>query len=120
MNSLRVFLFCAVSVAAAQTAGTDVATSTKASEEVVLTTNPGSAFWTQAAPAIAEKDKNGSVLPGYRTEIRSRWTNKYLYFLFTCPYEELFLKPKPATDNETNQLWNWDVAEVFLGSDFAN
>ena len=60
------------------------------------------------------------LLPGYRTEIRSRWTAKNLYFLFICPYEELFLHPNPSTTTETNKLWNWDVAEVFIGSDFKN
>jgi hypothetical protein len=59
-------------------------------------------------------------LPGYRTEIRSRWTAKNLYFLFSCPYEELFLRPSPSTITETYKLWNWDVAEVFIGSDFKN
>jgi hypothetical protein len=120
MRPLRVLLLCIVSIVTAQAAATDVATSTKAADDMVLNTNPASLFWSQATPTFAEKDKNGSVLPGYRTEIRSRWTSKYLYFLFTCPYEELFLKPKPATRTETNQLWNWDVAEVFLGSDFSN
>lgn len=120
MHSLRLLLLCAIFVVATQAAATDVATSTKASADQILNTNPASPFWKQATPIIAEKDKNGAALPGYRTEIRSRWTSKYLYFLFTCPYEELFLKPKPATHTETNQLWNWDVAEVFLGSDFSN
>jgi hypothetical protein len=52
--------------------------------------------------------------------VRTRWTKTNLYFLFTCPYEELHLKPSPNTQKETNELWNWDVAEVFVGSDFAN
>ena len=56
-------------------------------------------------------------MPGHRTEIRSRWTGRNLYFLFTCPYEQLNLKPEPKTETETNQLWKWDVAEVFIGSD---
>jgi hypothetical protein len=60
------------------------------------------------------------VLPRYRTEIRSRWTSKYLYFLFICPYEDLNLRPDPVTSSETFGLWNWDVAEVFIGSDFRN
>jgi Carbohydrate family 9 binding domain-like len=120
MSPLRILLLCIFSIVTAQAAGPDVATSTKASKDTLFNTNPASPFWSQATPTIVEKDKNGSVLPGYRTEIRSRWTNKYLYFLFTCPYEELFLKPKPASHSETNQLWNWDVAEVFLGSDFTN
>jgi hypothetical protein len=120
MSSPRILLLCAFMVFTAKATGRDVATSTKAPHDMVLNTNPASTFWSQASPTIAEKDKNGNVLSGYHTEIRSRWTNKYLYFLFTCPYEELFLKPKPATHSETNQLWNWDVAEVFLGSDFTN
>ena len=120
MSSTRILLLCAFMVFTAKATGPDLATSTKAPHDMVLNTNPASTFWSQASPTIAEKDKNGNVLSGYHTEIRSRWTNKYLYFLFTCPYEELFLKPKPATHSETNQLWNWDVAEVFLGSDFTN
>jgi hypothetical protein len=43
-----------------------------------------------------------------------------LYFLFTCPYEKLYLRPEPNTQQERNELWNWDVAEVFLGSDFRD
>ena len=65
-----------------------------------------------------ETDSHGQRVPRYRTEVRTRWTDKSLYFLFICPYKELSLKPNPNTENETNQLWNWDVAEVFIGSDF--
>jgi hypothetical protein len=43
-----------------------------------------------------------------------------LYFLFICPYEQLNLKPDPKTETETNELWKWDVAEAFIGSDFKN
>ena len=43
-----------------------------------------------------------------------------LYFLFISQYEQLNLKPEPRTDVETNQLWNWDVAEVFIGADFQD
>ena len=67
-----------------------------------------------------EKDSFGKIVPRYRTEVRTRWTKSNLYFLFVCPYEELHLKPAPNTQKETNELWNWDVAEVFIGSDFAN
>jgi hypothetical protein len=52
--------------------------------------------------------------------VRSRWTSDSLYVLFVCPYEELNLKPSPDTVAETNKLWNWDVAEIFLGTDFEN
>jgi hypothetical protein len=69
----------------------------------VLDANPASAFWRGAQPIYMERDKRGKPDSKYRTEIRTRWTRQNLYFLFVCPYEE---------------LWNWDVAEVFVGSDF--
>jgi len=43
-----------------------------------------------------------------------------LYFQFTCKYELLYLHPKPTRTSETDQLWDWDVAEVFVGSDWNN
>jgi hypothetical protein len=67
---------------------------------------------------FAENDPHGKPVPGHRTEIRSRWTAHNIYFLFICPYSELYLKPNPSRTVETNQLWNWDVAEVFVGTDF--
>jgi hypothetical protein len=96
------------------------ATSIRAQQDVELETSPGSTFWSHARPIYAEVDPNGRTLPEYRTEIRSRWTNKYLYFLFVCPYKELYLKPNPNPKQETYQLWNWNVAEVFIGADFKD
>jgi hypothetical protein len=55
--------------------------------------------------------------------VRSRWTFYNLYLLFTCAYdanEPLNLKPDPDLEKETNELWNWDVVEVFLGADANN
>ena len=94
--------------------------SVKADQDVVLSTDPTLAFWQAARPVYAEKGNFGEHYARYRTEIRSRWTANNLYFLFICPYEELNLNPSPTIQAETFQLWNWDVAEVFIGSDFQN
>lgn len=94
--------------------------STKAPQDMAPSTDPAIAFWRDARPFYADKGRYGESLPRYRTEIRSRWTEKNLYFLFICPYEELNLKPSPSTTTETFRLWDWDVAEVFIGSDFQN
>jgi hypothetical protein len=91
-----------------------------ATRDVALDTNPGSTFWAAAPSVFAEVDNYGHVVPRYRTRISSRWTQKYLYLLFECPYEELNLKPSPNAAAETFGLWNWDVAELFIGSDFQN
>jgi hypothetical protein len=67
-----------------------------------------------------QSDYFGAAVPNHRTEVKSRWTPKHLYLLFACHYEELNLKPDPSTTTETPRLWNWDVAEAFLGADFAH
>src|SRR5438445_7787145 len=118
--AFRILVLLAIMASAGSAGGLDVATSTEAADDVEISANPASAFWRAARPIFAERDKNGRPLPGYRSEVRSRWTGKNLYFLFSCPYEQLFLKPNPSTTTETNALWNWDVAEVFLGSDFQD
>ena len=115
-----VFLALTVSAAIAAPADDKLIESTRSDNDVALTTDPASSFW-QAGPAVyTERDTYGKPLPSYRTEIRSRWTRNNLYFLFICPYDVLYLKPNPNTSADTYQLWDWDVAEVFIGSDFQN
>ena len=85
-----------------------------------LTLDPSSPFWEKSRVIHVEQDRMGKVTPEFRVEVRTRWTKDNLYFLFVCPYQQLYLKPDPKTKEETYELWNWDVAEVFLGSDFEN
>lgn len=117
---LASFLFLMSGTIHANTEDRGAFRSVYAADDVALDTDPRSGFW-QAAPAVyAEVDNWGHVMPAYRTEIRSRWTENNLYLLFACPYEELYLKPSPNAAKETYGLWNWDVAELFIGSDFHN
>jgi hypothetical protein len=91
-----------------------------AESDVPLDTNPVSRFWQKSTPVYMDANPHGLPQPKYRTEIRTRWTKQNLYILFVCPYEQLNLKSDPATSSETYGLWNWDVAEAFIGSDFKN
>ena len=97
-----------------------VVQSTWADSDPKLDTNPASSFWSSSQPVYIEADTYGKPDPKFRTEIRTRWTQQNLYILFVCPYEELNLKPNPNTSSETNDLWDWDVAEAFVGADFKN
>jgi len=106
--------------AAALGADQAVIESVRSDNDVSLTVDPSSSFWHQAHSVILDKDKSGTPTAKFRTEVRTRWTKENLYFLFICPYEELYLKPSPTTKDETYELWNWDVAEVFIGSDFQD
>jgi hypothetical protein len=116
----RSILLAALGASTAAAADNHIVQSSRAAHDVTLQTNPASDLWRGARRVFAEYDSYGKPVPGYRTEIRSRWTKDNLYLLFICPYEELYLKPSPDTVHETNKLWNWDVAEAFIGSDFQN
>lgn len=94
--------------------------SVRAANNVALNLDPGSPFWRDALPISFAGDNYGRPLPQLLTEVRSRWTDDSLYLLFICPYQKLNLKPSPDTKTETNHLWNWDVAEAFIGSDFQH
>jgi hypothetical protein len=98
--------------------GSGVLESAYASQEFELAPDPSSPMWRQAPRVVADHDKSGAPIPGPPTEIRSRWTSENLYLLYICPYDELNVKPDPDPKTETPRLWNWDVAEAFIGSDF--
>ncbi len=119
----RIVAVCALlmaSMAVAKAANSGAFKSVRADHDVALATNPDSEFWRKAAPTYLETDNWGKIVPLHRTEVRSRWTKNNLYLLFICPYQKLNPKPNPHPETETNQLWNWDVAEIFIGSDFHN
>jgi hypothetical protein len=113
---LPALLFSAVALAAEPA----LIESVRAKQDVALGLDPRSMFWGRSSRIFMDQDPHGNIVPAYRTEVRTRWTRNNLYFLFVCPYEQLHLRPSPNTQQETNQLWNWDVAEVFLGSDFQD
>ncbi len=83
-----------------------------------LNTDPASRLWREAPAVFFERGPNGEAVARHRTEVQVRWTPQALYFLFTCPYESLYLKPSPDQVRETNKLWDYDVAEAFIGADF--
>src|SRR6202035_232556 len=92
-------------LAAVAFAGDDrLIVSVKADNDVAITTNPDSSFWRSGPAVYAQRDTYGKPLLRFRTQIRSRWTRDNLYFLFVCPYDELYLKPNPDTSTETFKL----------------
>ena len=94
--------------------------SLRAAHDTALDLSAQSPFWRDASPIFFEGDNYGRSVRQLRTEVRSRWTDSSLYLLFVCPYLDLNLKPSPQTKTDTSHLWNWDVAEAFIGSDFQH
>lgn len=97
-----------------------IAYSSHAEADVSVNADPSSPFWRKAHAVFAEVDTQGWKRGDFRTEVRSLWTKDYLYFLFVCPYKDLYLNPRPDAAHETYELWKWNVAEAFIGSDFDN
>jgi cellulose/xylan binding protein with CBM9 domain len=116
---ITIFLFV-VFVWRVVAAGNNVLVSVHSKTDQPLTVNPESPFWKKAPKVQWTTDINGTSADANLTEVRSRWTNKNLYLLFICHYQSLYLKPDPNSDLETNHLWQWDVAEAFIGDDFQN
>jgi len=89
-----------------------------AEKDVEPSADPDSAFWKGIRGVIVDKSILGPAVPQYRAEVRSRWTNRHVYFLFAGPYEKLTLKSNPDVAVETYRLWEKDCFEVYLGADF--
>ena len=100
--------------------GPGVIVSHRIAADFALTADPDSASWKGVTGIFMDHGPKGELVPGHRTEVRSRWTKENIYFLYVCPYQELHLHPNPSQTAETNQLWDWDVAEVFIGTNFKN
>jgi len=94
--------------------------SSKSPKDFPLSANSSAKEWKHVSGVIADSSPFGKPLPEARTEIRSRWTEQNLYLLFISKYQKLYLKPNPVLTSDTWGLWNYDVDEAFIGSDFHN
>jgi len=120
MKTMSVLLLLVASAALAAQVQKPIFQSVEAAKDVKLTLDPTDPFWDAARPVYLQVGTRGQSEMNYRTEVRSRWAKDAIYFLFSCPYKQLSVKPNPDTSKETYELWNWNVAEVFLGSDFKD
>lgn len=98
---------------------TEVLVSRRADSDFELSADPRVPAWRNIPHVLINHTYEGGARAESPTEVRSRWTDNHLYLLYVCPYDVLTLKANPDLSAETPQLWNWDVAEAFIGSDFA-
>jgi len=92
----------------------------EAKEDIEPAADVNSEFWKGIKPIKIGSNIRGGKAEKFSSEVRSRWTKENIYFLFSGPYEKLTLKPEPDTEKETYKLWQWDVIELFVGSDFEH
>jgi hypothetical protein len=122
MKTLVSLLLCLAPITMCLLAADDdsVFKSIAAKGDVPLNADPDSPFWRDVPSLEVQHDVLGNPIDHNGLQVRSRWTKDNLYFLFVCKYDQLNLKPNPDPATETNRLWNWDVAETFIGSDFEH
>ena len=71
--------------------------------------------WKRAKWAEFDHSMDGKANhPTEKTRVAAVWTEKYVYFAFWCKYERLNTFEGEDTAKERWELWNKDVAEVFL------
>jgi alpha-galactosidase len=73
------------------------------------------AAWKKASWAEFDHDMMGTRhYPEAATRVASRWTATHIYFAFECKYSTLNVYEGEDATKERWELWNRDVAEVFL------
>jgi alpha-galactosidase len=79
---------------------------------------PAADEWNRALPVRFASDWQGRNEDTAReTEVRILWTNEMLYLKFRCRYRTLTIFKDSASNGRRDQLWDRDVAEVFIQTD---
>ena len=88
--------------------------------EIQLNARTPAADWSSAKALRFSHDWQGKNSdPARETELRLLWTSSALYARFICRYRELFVFDDSEPNGRRDQLWDRDVAELFLQADPA-
>lgn len=82
---------------------------------------PGPPSWEKAVPLRFNADWQGKKAdPERETEVRLLWTTERLFLRFRAKYRVITVFPDAEPNGRRDQLWDRDVAEVFLQPDPSN
>jgi len=82
---------------------------------------PSHEAWGKALPVRFDSDWQGKNADAHReTEVRVLWTAQALYLRFRCRYRTITVFSDSEPDGRRDQLWDRDVAEVFLQPDSSD
>lgn len=82
---------------------------------------PAAASWERAAPLRFNADWQGkNADPERETEVRLLWTPETLFLRFQARYRTITVFEDAEANGRRDQLWDRDVAEVFLQPDRSN
>lgn len=86
-----------------------------------LSLDPASPTWSAAGRTTIVRDCSHAVdYPRLATDVRAFWSDTDLYVLFAAPYDALNLWLPADNGQPRMKLWDRDVVELFLGSDWKN
>ena len=98
--------------------GADTITAARVSHEIALDARHPAPEWQAAQGVSFCADWQGKNPDTERlTQVRVLWTPQTLYLRFECRYRELFVFDDSDASGRRDQLWDRDVAEVFLQPD---
>ncbi len=93
-------------------------TAVRVSQSAIANGFPFEEEWARADPVTFSHDWRGENRdPQRQTEVRLLWTDVDLFVRFHCSYRSLDVFPDSASDGRRDELWDRDVAEVFLQPD---
>ena len=79
---------------------------------------PTPSSWEVSAPVRFHADWQGkNPDPERETEVRLLWTSEWLYLRFRARFREIIVFSDAEPNGRRDQLWDRDVAEVFLQPD---
>jgi Carbohydrate family 9 binding domain-like len=77
--------------------------------------NVSNEVWKAAVWVAFDRSMSGQAnYPEQATRVASLWSDQYIYFAFSCRYDALNEFEGEDISKERWELWNRDVAEVFL------
>jgi alpha-galactosidase len=79
---------------------------------------PNASSWDLSAPVRFNADWQGkNADPERETEVRLLWTPEWLFVRFRAKFRAITVFPDAQSSGRRDQLWDRDVAEVFLQPD---
>ena len=93
-------------------------TAVRLSHQVAANGFPTEGEWERTTPVRFSHDWQGkNEDPARRTEVQVLWSDSELYLRFRCCYRTLYVFLDDGKNGRTDELWDRDVAEVFLQPD---
>jgi hypothetical protein len=87
----------------------------RAAADFAVDADLGKQVWKNAQWAEFDHDASGQHhYPDLATGVASAWTENYAYFAFSCRFDRLNVYEGEDSSKERWELWNRDVAEVFV------